>query len=182
MSPPFALNPSPPFALSLSKRWALVCLAACAAGCGYKFTAGGAALPEGLGSVCAPVFSNHTAEPGLELVFTQALRARLIHLGASRGPCDGELRGEVLAVSGAPTVVSSKGQLASYRVVATLRLRLYRGERLLGETDVSGAEDYLPALDAYGDVLRVEANRQAALRRLAEALAREGYERLAAAW
>ena len=40
----------------------------------------------------------------------------------------------------------------------------------------SGSEEYLP--DANNDVLALEAQRQAALRRLAETLVRDGFERL----
>src|SRR4051794_25467322 len=36
--------------------------------CGYRFTAAGAPLPEGIREVQVPVFANHTAEPRLELV------------------------------------------------------------------------------------------------------------------
>ena len=46
---------------------------------------------------------------------------------------------------------------------------------VLAETVVSGNEDY----PSGADLLLTEANRSAALRRLAEQMMREGYERLA---
>jgi hypothetical protein len=80
-------------------------------------------------------------------------------------------------------VVGAVAQLApgtsgalTYRVSATLRVRLFRAGTLLAQTDVAGIEDYLPALRA--DVLTTEANRQAAIRRLATALAADAVARL----
>ena len=73
--------------------------------------------------------------------------------------------------------------LASYRIVVTARLRLTKGGRVLSEATVSGAEDYLPGpASAPADVLFPEAQRQAALQRLADVLMRDGYERLASGW
>ncbi len=51
--------------------------------CGYRFTAGGGALPQGIREVYAPVFINRTAEPGLETLFTQALREYLVRHGVA---------------------------------------------------------------------------------------------------
>lgn len=172
--------------------WALLLSAA---GCGYRFTPRGAGLPEGVRSVCAPVFSNNTAEPGLELLFTRSLRQELVRAGVlgGTGACEATLEGVVEGVGSAPTVVTepvfqgntqlAPPQLASYRASATVLLRLRRDGRLLAETRVSGTEDFLPGTASVsGDVLEVEANRQAALYRLAETLMREGYDRLASSW
>lgn len=159
-------------------------LALLVSGCGYRFTAGGAGLPEGVKKVCAPVFVNRTAEPGIELFFTDALRQRLTHLGAhSETGCDARITGEIINIWGAQGVpVPERAIQGSYRVFGALRLRLLQGERLLTETEVQGFEDYSPGVEAEGDVLRIEGNRQAALRRLSETLVRDGYERLATAW
>lgn len=153
-----------------------------ASACGYRFTAGGAPLPEGVRSVCAPVMANRTADPGLEATFTQALRERLLRAGVdARGPCDARIEGELRAVWGGPTVLTNEGQLASYRIYATVYVKLVKGEKVLGEAEVTGAEDYLPG-GASGDVLQTEAGRQAALRRLSETMMRDAYERLASGW
>ena len=147
-------------------------------GCGYRFTAAGAGFPQGIEKVFAPVIVNRTTEPGLEGIFTEALRGQLAqggHLGGEGS--EGRLEGELLGVSGAVTQLApgTSGAL-TYRVAATLRVRLFRGGTLLAQTDVAGTEDYLPALRA--DVLTTEANRQAALRRLASALAADAVARL----
>jgi hypothetical protein len=77
-------------------------------------------------------------------------------------------------------VLDPSYQLASYRLTGTVRLRLQRGGRTVSEVTVTGTEDYLP--DRQGaDVLRTEQARGAALTRLAETLARDGFERLATA-
>lgn len=157
-----------------------------AAGCGYRFTAGGAPLPEGIRSVCAPVYLNRTPEPGLEALFTQSMRewlARSGVAGGGGGECEARLEGEILSVTGAQTLLTPPPAqaVASYRVTAVVQLRLVKGGRVVAEAQVTGAEDYLPARP-LGDVLVSEANRQAALRRLSDALARDGYERLASGW
>jgi hypothetical protein len=154
----------------------LVCLAQ--PGCGYRFTAGGAGFPDGIKKVFAPVIVNRTPEPGLEGVFTEAIREQLSrggHLGGEGS--EGRLEGELLTVGAAVAQLApgTSGPL-TYRVSASLRVRLFRGGTLLAQTDVYGTEDYLPALRA--DVLTTEANRQAAIRRLASALAADAVARL----
>ncbi|HZA14524.1 MAG TPA: LPS assembly lipoprotein LptE [Myxococcaceae bacterium] len=170
------MDRSPPFAL--------IALAFALAGCGYRFAAGGGPLPENVTAVRAPVFVNHTAEPGLEAVFTRALREQLMHAGVRADPAaEAELRGEVLAVGGGATILTTplpggaEPRLASYRIFATAKLKLMKGERVLAETDVTGSEDYPPGFE---DILRSESNRQAALHRLAQRLMRDGYDRLIA--
>jgi hypothetical protein len=155
-------------------------------GCGYRFVPRDTTLPEGVRAVCAPVFVNETPEPGLETLFTRAMRQELVRVGTlgDGAVCEARLEGVVTNVFSSPTIVTeptegSPPQLASYRAFADVRLRLLKDERVLAETSVSGTEDYLPG---SGDVLEAETNRQAALHRLSETLMREGYERLARNW
>jgi Lipopolysaccharide-assembly len=185
-----ALDPrSEPATVDAMARLCAVVAAALVAGlgCGYRFVARDATLPEGVRSVCAPVFVNETPEPGLETLFTQAMRQELVRAGTlgDGAVCDARLEGIVTIVNSSPTILTEPTeanptpQLASYRAFAEARLRLLKDERVLSETSVSGTEDYLPG---SGDVLEAEANRQAALHRLSETLMREGYERLARNW
>jgi len=160
------------------RRLLLAAVLGCAAGCGYGFTAGGPGLPKGIHQVFAPVVVNRTSEPGLEAVFTDALREQLARAGTLGGEgSEARLEGELLSVSAAVAQLApgTSGAL-TYRVAATLRVRLFRNGALLSLTDVSGTEDYLPALRA--DVITTEANRQAALRRLAATLAADAYARI----
>lgn len=153
-------------------------------GCGYHFTAGGPAVAGTPGPVFVPVVVNKTSEAGLEVVFTDALREQLGRqglLGGENSPVRWD--GEILAVSAAPAVLSSSSaprplQALSYRVHVVLRVKLYRGTELVTQTDVAGDEDYLQG--QRPDILSVEANRVAALKRLAATLAQDAYVRLAA--
>ncbi|MBX5482326.1 MAG: hypothetical protein IRZ16_10895 [Myxococcaceae bacterium] len=164
---------------------AALCVLATASGCGYRFAAGGpAVLPEGIGAVRAPLFGNLTPEPGLEVVFTEALRQELARAGIeTRAGAEAELTGDITNVSGVPTVLTTPtgapgdtvSKLASYRIFATAHLKLTRGTRVVSEFDVSGYEDYLPGVD----ILQSESNRQAALERLAQRLMRDAFDRLA---
>lgn len=147
-------------------------------GCGYRFSAQGT-LPGGERAVFVPIFVNSTAEPGLEASFTQALRQQLSQRGLEGGPdAKARVEGEVASLGASPTVLTTEGRLASYRLTATARLRLSKADKPVTQVEVTGTEDYLPG----ADVLLTEANRRAALQRLAEAMMREGYELLSVAW
>ena len=167
--------------MTLKRALALAVLA-CA--CGYHFTAGGPALAGGTRPVFVPVVVNKTAEPGLEVVFTEALREQLDKVGVLGGESSpAHIDGEIIAVSAGPAVVAASSaqrpsQPLSYRVTVVLRVKLYRGSELLTQTDVTGAEDYLQG--QRPDILSVESNRVAALKRLAATLAQDAYVRLAA--
>jgi hypothetical protein len=174
--------------------------------CGYRFTAGGAPLPEGIREVYAPVFINRTGsnpitrlgetyrsadEPGVEVILTQAFREQLVRAGvAGDKNSAAQVIGEVLSVGGGPTILTPSGGLASYRISMRVRLHLVKNGRELALADVSGTEDYLPGRDFVppnmtpleGDPLKSEANRMAAIRRLADSLMREAYDRLATGW
>jgi len=158
-------------------RCALALLLATSA-CGYRFTAGGGALPQGIREVYVPIFVNKTAEPGLETLFTQAMREQLVRSGiAGTSSSPAQLLGEIQGVSGAPTVFTTSSTLASYRLYATVAVRLVnKGVGVPNAAvTVSGQEEYLPGRN----VLESETNRAAALRRLATTLMRDAYERLA---
>ncbi len=150
-------------------------------GCGYRFTAGGAGLPGGIRQVYAPIFVNKTPEPGLEAIFTQAMREQLVRAGvAGDSTSDAQLVGEVQSVSSAPTILTSAGTLASYRVIAQIGVHLRSKGAVVPNAAavVAGQEDYLPGKN----ILESESNRNAALRRLSESLARDAFDRLATRW
>lgn len=152
-----------------------IVLAVLLCGCGYRFIAPGGSLPEGITALRAPVLDNRTGEPGAEVFFTQALREQLTRAGTLGGDAaEAAVEGAIEAVSGTP-VLAGRGKLPTYRLSASATLRLVKNGRVLSEAAVSGTEDYLSG----ADLLLTEGNRAAALRRLAEQLMREGYERLA---
>lgn len=186
----------------------LLLTSALVSNCGYRFTAGGAPLPEGIRQVYAPVFVNRTGsnpitrlgetyraanEPGVEAIFTQAFREQLLRAGVAGGPnSEARIEGEILGVDTGPTVLTVSSTLASYRISARMRLRLVKNGRQLSSIDVTGFEDFIPsrevadagasAVIVEGDVLRTETNRMSAIKRLAETMTRDGYDRLATGW
>jgi len=114
---------------------------------------------------------NATAQAEAGGIFAAELRREL----AGRGRLEPEgspapvLVAELVYLRSAPSGVGAEGGAASYRIDAELRLQSgdYRDA-------VAGGEDYLTGVDVLG----TEANRRAALRRLARALAAEAVERI----
>lgn len=157
------------------------------AGCGYRFTAPGGPLPQGIRAAQVPMMGNVTPEPSAETFFTQALREQLQRAGTLGGDAaDARIEGTLLAVSSAPMVTSPTGRGPTYRLTAVVQLKLLRNGAVLADIQVAGDEDVQPAFTgapgAGADVLLTEANRQAGLRRLADSMMREGYERLCSGW
>ena len=152
--------------------------------CGYHFTAGGPSLAGDSRPVFVPMVVNKTSEPGLEVVFTEALREQLGRVGVLGGEnSPAHMDGEIQSVSAAPAVLSASSaprpsQALSYRVTVLLVVKLYRGSEFITQTVVTGSEDYLQG--QRPDILSVESNRVAALKRLAAVLAQDAYVRLAA--
>jgi lipopolysaccharide assembly LptE-like protein len=148
---------------------ALVFLALVSLGCGYAPVRGRAV--EGLR--VAPV-KNATAQAEAGGIFATELRRELA--GRGRLEPDGssakELQAELVTLRSVPSGVGTEGGAVSYRIDAELRIRA--GEY---SDAVAGGEDYLTGVDVLG----TEANRRAALRRLARTLATEAIERYAVA-
>jgi outer membrane lipopolysaccharide assembly protein LptE/RlpB len=152
-------------------------LAIAVVGCGYSFSSGGR-LPKGAAALRVGPVDNRTALAEAGGIFEGALRDELIARGQlSEGGEVPVLDVQVTALRSAPSTVSSGGALA-FRLDADVRARVRdaRGAELL--TDQVGiGEDYLAGVDVLG----TEANRRAALRRLARSAARELMQRLGAA-
>lgn len=134
-------------------------------GCGYAPVRGRPAQELRVSAV-----KNATAQAEAGGIFAAELRRELSARGrlapeASSAP---ELDATLFALRTAPSGVGAEGGAVSYRLDAELRLRA--GEY---QDVVVGGEDYLTGVDVLG----TEANRRAALRRLARALAAEAIER-----
>jgi len=112
---------------------------------------------------------NQTAQAEVGGIFAAELRGELAGRGRLEpdGSAAPELSAELLSLISIPTAAGTEGA-AAFQLSATLRL----GAGDYRDT-VSGGETYL----AGEDVLGTEANRRAALRRLARTLAREAIER-----
>lgn len=141
-------------------------------GCGYRFVAAQPLLPESIRAVSVPMLQNRTYEPGLEAIFTQALREQLGRLGVLGGEAsDGVVTGELLTLTFDPV---QPGRLASYRLNASALLRLEKDGQVLATTRINGTDQFLSGAGP----LESDANRGAAIRRLAASMMRDGYDRL----
>jgi hypothetical protein len=112
---------------------------------------------------------NQTAQAEAGGIFAAELRSELAGRGRLAGgeSAAPELTAELIELRSVPTAAASEGA-AAFRLDAELRLRI--GDYA---DAVVGGEDYLAGVDVLG----TEANRRAALRRLARVLAREAIER-----
>lgn len=161
-----------PSMMPRATRRALLLGCVALAACGYRFAVPGAALPKGVGSVHVPVFENRTPEPNVEALVTEAVRERYARAGVlGESGSEATLVGVVLAVSGSPIPTFA----SVYNVSATVQVTLKRGGEVLGQATVSQAEDF----SSGADPVVTEASRSAALRRLADTLAREAVDALA---
>ena len=144
--------------------------------CGYRFTAPNASLPGGIRSARVPMFINRTAEPGAELPFTQAARDQLDRAGRLGGPdAEAVLEGTILAVSSGPFLQApSLPRQPVFRMSVSLTMSLIRSGLPVASATVGVSEEF----PSGADVLLTDSNRAAALRRLADAAVREGFERL----
>jgi len=155
-------------------RSVALAVAVLTASCGYRFVRPSAGLPGEVKAAWVPMLGNLTAEAGAEVFVTQALREQLQRWGALGGPeGPARLEGSVEQVT-AGVLLASPGALPGYQLSATLSLKLVVDGETKAQTRVTEREAYLSG----ADVLLTEANRQAALRRLAETLAREGLDAL----
>lgn len=154
-------------------------------GCGYRFGSGGK-LPGNPATVFVPVFRNLTEEPGIEAYYTEALRKELSHSGKEGGALsETRIDGEIISVSSNPAIhlVDKSGTqvLASYLVSVAVRISLFQGQKKLKQVEINNQEDFLaPQPDSQKElmVLSVEANRRAAIRRLAKYQMKEALRQL----
>lgn len=155
------------------KRVTPLLCAFAAAACGYRVARPGD-LPGGRDIRVAP-FQNYTAQVEAGGLFAAALREELAARGrlAAEGSSGPELTGELISVTSAPSALGAQGASA-FSVSATVRLRLRDGSSVMYEDQVALGEDYLAGVDVLG----TEANRRAALRRLARSLSRYFVERM----
>ena len=136
-------------------------------GCGYTLARGGAS-PLRVSS-----FRNSTAQVEAGGLFASALRQEVEsrgRLSETEGP---ELQGELLAVRSGPSAVNATGALA-FRLDVDVVLRVVEPSGAASYEDRGTfSDDYLAGVDVLG----TEANRRAALRRLAKAASHELLQR-----
>ena len=159
-----ARAPPPKNFAPLRKRRAFAVCFCFSLACGYAAVRGQKAQPVRMAAV-----KNDTAQAEAGGLFAAAFRAEL----AGRGQLDldgassPELLLEVVALRSVPSGTAGEGA-ASFRLDADLKLEVGSWQIRFG-----ASEDYFAGIDVLG----TEANRRAALRRLARAAAREALER-----
>jgi len=143
------------------------------AACGYRFVVPNA--PAGVKTVSVPVFLNHTPEPQVDALCTQALREHYQRAGALSPDGEGVVQGVVTSVTSTALIAApERGAFPTYRLNGSVELTLRRGAEVVRQVAVSGSEDY----PSGADLLITESNRATALRRLCDVLMRDGAERL----
>jgi Lipopolysaccharide-assembly len=153
-----------------------ISIAAFACSCGYQVARPGE-LPKGQ-AIRVAAFQNYTAQVEAGGLFATALRAELEARGklAPDGSTAPELTGELLSLASTPSALGAQGASA-YNLAAAVRVRLREGSAVVYEDQIGLGEDYLAGIDVLG----TEANRRAALRRLARSISRELLERMSVA-
>jgi len=123
-------------------------------------------------------FQNYTAQVEAGGVFAAAIREELASRGrlAPEGASGPELTGELLSLASTPSALGAQGAFA-FSLSATVRVRLRDASAVVYEDQAGLGEDYLAGVDVLG----TEANRRAALRRLARNLSRELLQRMSVA-
>jgi hypothetical protein len=162
------LSPSRAPALSLARLGALV---VSLTGCGYSLTAGAGRLPAGAQRVFVRPLENRTTDAEAGALVAAALRQELARRGADAGP-EGAARIEG-TIDGSSFAVLTVGPPPTYSLTLAVTARLLAGGRVLAEQHASRTEEYLSGLDP----LESEGRRRLALRRAAEAVARDVVER-----
>ena len=153
----------------------LIFSCALVAGCGYTL-ARGALLPGGGRTLRVAPFVNQTAQAEAGGLFAGAARDALSAHGrlAPEGDTSvAELTGELRAIHDSTSALGATGASA-FHLDAEVMLRVLAPQGSVYEDDARAGEDYLQGIDVLG----TEANRRAALRRLADKLMREALERL----
>jgi outer membrane lipopolysaccharide assembly protein LptE/RlpB len=144
--------------------------------CGYQLARPGD-VPKGQ-PIRVASFANYTAQVEAGGLFASALRAELDARGklAPEGGTGPELTGELLSLASVPSALGAQGATA-YNLSAAVRVRLRDGSGVVYEDQIGLGEDYLAGIDVLG----TEANRRAAMRRLARSISREILERMTVA-
>ena len=154
-------------------RQIFAAVALAVAACGYHVTKPGD-VPAGQ-ALRVNSFENYTAQVEAGGLFAAALREELAARGrlapeSSSGP---ELTAELLSLASTPSALGAQGASA-YSLSAAVRIRLRDASGMVYEDQVGLGEDYLAGIDVLG----TEANRRAAMRRLARNISRELLERM----
>lgn len=161
------------------KLIAALALLAAMAGCGYNFSGAVVSLPPGAETIVIPVFANKTAEPGIELDFTNDLifefnRSRALKVVSPPG--DLILSGAIEQVLVEPVAYSAAVIAVERRVALRVSARLAwasSGVVLWEDPAIYDNEVFPVAADA----MTTERSRREAIQRISERVAQQIHNR-----
>ena len=150
----------------------LALLAVGLAGCGYSFRGN---LPDHIKTVAVPMFTNKTAEPGIENLLTSAVVEAYASNGRLRvvkpEEADAILNGEVTGYNVSSIAFDNQANVRQYRLVVTMNLRLRdvrKNETLFDQQALKEQADF----QVQGAVSQTISSEEAAVRTAATFVAR----------
>ena len=150
-------------------------------GCGgYRFASDYNNLPKDIKSISIPFFKNETFESNIEAIFTNALINEFIKnkkITVRTSGADATLLGVVKEFRTGTIAYSREDRVLEYRAFVTLELTLKRndtGEIIWRKPRMMHDEEY----KVVSDIAFTEANKKAAIQKIATELAEQIYEEL----
>lgn len=160
-------------------RWGwLLCALLLLAGCGYHRPGQGESLGT-IETLRVAMFANHSYEPFLENVLTNAVTQRFLRTRRWRlveGPADAVFSGAISDFHSTPVSFDANDNILEYRAQMTVagELRQEKDGRVLWKGQLSWSEEYPGGLDKGLQ----EDQKASAIQAIAERLAEEFYFRL----
>ena len=142
-------------------------------GCGYGFRGTVNNLPPDIQGLYIPVFTNATTEPGVEVVFANALiyeftRSRILQI-VPESRAQAYLTGKIKTIAVDPVIYASQTQALERRVTVNLEVSCRRSDNqkiLWQDQNLSRYEVF----QITNDPLQTDRNKQAAIAKLAQDL------------
>jgi len=142
-------------------------------GCGYGFRGTVNNLPPDIQGVYIPPFINETIEPGIEIVFANALiyefnRSRVLQV-VSESTAQAQIIGKIKSAAIDPVIYANQTQALQRKVTVTLEISCRRSDNkkiLWQNQGLSRYEIY----NVTSDVNQTERNKQDAIKKIAQDL------------
>jgi len=150
-------------------------------GCGYRLSSSMSPLAEDIKTIAIPFLKNSTLQPGIENMFTDALRKEFIRKGSLRvvgkDGADLILEGSILSFEIYPVAFSAVDNVMEQRAIVSMAVWLKRrkdGKILWKNANIIKTTEY----DVVLDLAITDANEKAALRRIAEEVSKDIYREI----
>lgn len=163
------------------KRFISILLFFSLSGCGYHLAGTVSSLPPDVKRIAIPQFSNNTLRPDIENQFTNALLDEFAKGGkvgvVSETEADAVIRGTVAAFETTPVSYVGGDVIQEYRVTVRLEVAFVKKANesvLWKDKNISYFADY----KNHQDVAVSEANRDAAIKKIADDVARQLYSNI----